>query len=481
MKLSQRFAGTIAIAACGALTACTTYVEQPQRREAYVAPPQPVYVAPPAPVYEPAPAVEPVAPIVVIRSEDDFYEPLTPYGTWEAVPGYGRCWVPRNVDRNWRPYCNGNWERTDAGWYWQSDEPWAWATYHYGRWDLSPQFGWYWVPQTQWSPAWVSWHEGGGYVGWAPLQPSQRFSGGVMVVNVAVIAPQAYVFVEPRHFMQPVRPTTVVINNTTIINKTVNITNVKIVNNTVINEGPRTQIIEQATGSTVRSVPVRELRQKQEAAVVVRRAAVPVAHEKIQKNVPPPSRVEVQPRPTTNPDAERLANEAAARAQEQQAQRNTAEAKRAALAESQKQAREAAAKSQQQATVAAREAQIEAQRNAAEAKRAALVESQREARDAAAKAQQQARLDANEAQLEAQRKAAEAAKLKPVTPRARETVPTARPVLSQPHAPQALPQAHGKQSVTNAVKHVPQGKKFQPAVEKPVVEPAALEPVSDKK
>src|SRR3954471_17446438 len=132
MKNLQRFAGTIAIATCGALTACTTYVERPQSREVYVPPPQPVYVAPPAPVYEqPAPVVvEPVASVVVIRSEDDFYEPLTPYGTWEVVPGYGRCWVPRNVDRNWRPYCNGNWERTDAGWYWQSDEPWAWATYH---------------------------------------------------------------------------------------------------------------------------------------------------------------------------------------------------------------------------------------------------------------------------------------------------------------------------------------------------------------
>jgi len=40
-----------------------------------------------------------------------------------------------------RRYSNGRWQRTDAGWYWSSEEPWAWATYHYGRWDFSGQFG----------------------------------------------------------------------------------------------------------------------------------------------------------------------------------------------------------------------------------------------------------------------------------------------------------------------------------------------------
>jgi hypothetical protein len=85
------------------------------------------------------------------------------------------------------------------------------------------------------------------------------------------------VFVEPRHFLEPVRPATVVVNNTTIINNTVNITNVKVVNNTVINEGPRTTIIEQASGEKVQSVPVHELRRKQEAQVVARqRIAAPI-------------------------------------------------------------------------------------------------------------------------------------------------------------------------------------------------------------
>jgi hypothetical protein len=148
-------------------------------------------------------------PSVEIRAASDFYEPLSPYGRWAVVGSYGRCWIPGQVARDWRPYCNGYWQRTDSGWYWVSDEPWAWATYHYGRWDLSAQFGWYWVPQTQGAPAWVSWYSGGGYIGWAPLYPS----------NVRVISPQAYVFVEERHFMEPIRNSTVVVNNTTIINK----------------------------------------------------------------------------------------------------------------------------------------------------------------------------------------------------------------------------------------------------------------------
>ena len=209
-------------------------------------------------------------PSVEIRAESDFYEPLTPYGRWEVVGSYGRCWIPGRVEADWRPYCNGSWQRTDAGWYWVSDEPWAWATYHYGRWNLSADFGWYWVPQTQWAPAWVSWHSGGGYIGWAPLYPS----------DVRVISPRAYVFVEERHFMEPVSRSTVVVNSTTIINKT------------VINKGPATAAIEKASGRKVQTVPVQELRQKTEAAVVSKQRTPTATSE---KTVQPPVHNEAQP------------------------------------------------------------------------------------------------------------------------------------------------------------------------------------------
>src|SRR6185369_10708908 len=156
---------------------------------------------------QPSVSVSVPLPSVEIRVESDFYEPLTPHGEWVVVGSYGRCWRPGHVEAGWRPYCHGNWQRTDAGWYWVSDEPWAWATYHYGRWDYADQYGWYWVPQTQWAPAWVSWHSGGGYIGWAPLYPSVTISaGGFVGFSQARIAPRAFVFVEQRQFLEPIRP-----------------------------------------------------------------------------------------------------------------------------------------------------------------------------------------------------------------------------------------------------------------------------------
>ena len=230
---------------------------------------------------------------VEIHSESDFYEPLASQGEWVVIGSYGRCWRPGHVARDWRPYCNGNWERTDAGWYWMSDEPWAWATYHYGRWDFTDQYGWYWVPQTQWAPAWVSWHEGGGYVGWAPLQPSVSISvGGFVGFNQSRIPSRAFVFVEQRRFLEPIRPTSVVVNNTTIINKTTHITNTRIVNNTVINEGPATTVVEKASGRKVQAVPVRELRQKEEAPVAARQKTPTSTSE---KRVQTPVRSEAAP------------------------------------------------------------------------------------------------------------------------------------------------------------------------------------------
>jgi hypothetical protein len=271
MNRTKSLGGKLGIVLCSAFLGCTAY-GQPS-----------VSVG----VSVPLPAVE-------IRAESDFYEPLTPHGEWVVVGSYGRCWRPGRVEAGWRPYCNGYWQRTDAGWYWASDEPWAWATYHYGRWDFTDQYGWYWVPQTQWAPAWVSWHSGGGYVGWAPLHPSVSISvSGYVGFNQSRISPRAFVFVEQRRFLDPIRPTTVVVNNTTIINKTTTITNTKIVNNNVINEGPATAVIEKASGRKVEAVPVRELRHKQEAAVVAKQQAPTAASE---KKVQTPAGSEAEPR-----------------------------------------------------------------------------------------------------------------------------------------------------------------------------------------
>jgi len=254
--LTGRLGFVVCAALLGALAGCVGHVDQSGSRGAY-------YVQPPSEQVQASVGVS-------IRTEEDFYDPLSPYGRWEVVGPHGRCWIPGRVDADWRPYCEGYWQRTDAGWYWASDEPWSWATYHYGRWDFTDQYGWYWVPQTQWAPAWVSWHRGGGYIGWEPLYTS----------DVRVSSPRAYVVVEERRFLDPVRPSTVVVNNTTIINQT------------VINEAPATAVIEKASGRKVQALPVQEVRYKAEAAVVAKQktpATIP------QQMAGTPVRNEVQP------------------------------------------------------------------------------------------------------------------------------------------------------------------------------------------
>jgi hypothetical protein len=80
--------------------------------------------------------------------------------------------------------------------------------------------------------------------------------------------------------MEPVRSTTVIVNNTTVINQTVNITKIQVVNKRVINEGPRPEVIERKSGRKVEAIPVHELRRKEETEVVTRQRNIPSATEK---------------------------------------------------------------------------------------------------------------------------------------------------------------------------------------------------------
>ena len=90
------------------------------------------------------------------------------YGTWENDATYGYVWYPR-VAVGWRPYWQGRWTySTHFNWFWVGVDPWSWTTHHYGRWGLG-HAGWYWIPGRAWSPAWVSWGNAPGYIGWCPL------------------------------------------------------------------------------------------------------------------------------------------------------------------------------------------------------------------------------------------------------------------------------------------------------------------------
>lgn len=99
---------------------------------------------------------------------DVFRGALAIVGEWVVLRGGVVAWRPDGVAVDWQPYRDGHWTWTSDGWFWVSAEPWAWATYHYGRWRLDPAKGWVWLPGDRWAPARVVWRLGGGAVGWAP-------------------------------------------------------------------------------------------------------------------------------------------------------------------------------------------------------------------------------------------------------------------------------------------------------------------------
>ena len=209
-------------------------------------------------IYEAKSELE-VSASVQINAPADFYGPLAANGSWVDVNGYGRCFRPAAVDGEWRPYCEGSWVWTDCGWYWESDEPWAWACYHYGTWFDDPVQGWIWVPGIEWAPAWVTWRTGGDFVGWAPCAPR-----GVTV------APALFVFVGTGHFQDPVRRTSVTVNNATAISETRlqagpareqrNINGKT--QDVVINHGPDMDAIQKATGRQFKAVPIQAASQR---------------------------------------------------------------------------------------------------------------------------------------------------------------------------------------------------------------------------
>ncbi|MGA9823112.1 MAG: DUF6600 domain-containing protein, partial [Desulfobaccales bacterium] len=107
-----------------------------------------------------------------------FYDDLAPYGQWVDYENYGPVWAPSNVGEDWRPYTDGRWVPTEDGYVFESDEPWAWATYHYGNWMPTDAYGWVWSPGRTWYPSTVEWRttpdsypEDNSYVGWAPIPP----------------------------------------------------------------------------------------------------------------------------------------------------------------------------------------------------------------------------------------------------------------------------------------------------------------------
>ncbi len=175
-----------------------------------------------------------------------FYEKLDPYGDWRETSEYGYVWQPREAEssKDWRPYTDGRWVYSDAGWTWVSSEAFGWATYHYGRWVRLRQVGWVWVPGEEWAPAWVSWRTNKDYVGWAPLPPEATFDRRSGIQNWADsyydIGPDQYSFVPSNELgAEKIRRAIVpAARNVTIVVETTNVTRITFSNTTIVNEGP---------------------------------------------------------------------------------------------------------------------------------------------------------------------------------------------------------------------------------------------------
>jgi hypothetical protein len=122
------------------------------------------------------------------------------------------------------------------------------------------------------------------------------------------IEPSFYVFVESRHFNDQIRPGTVIVNNETIINRTTEIRNVRREARqlggrsqmVVVNEGPRVDAVEKATGHKFTAVSVQE---------ADRRTAVSVPETVKHRTAEPqsggnPRIIQEQPKPTPGENRE---------------------------------------------------------------------------------------------------------------------------------------------------------------------------------
>ncbi len=211
-------------------------------------------------------------PYAVIRADSDFYGPLSAYGRWVTVGSYGLCWIPNNIGPDWQPYEEGSWVATDGGWYWDSGEPWGWATCHYGRWIDDSQFGWCWIPGTDWAPAWVSWCADDDFIGWAPLPPEgAHFWSGFFGLRDRRAARRDYVFVRRRDFLDRVRPAAVIPNRAAVGARIAAGANLRFGSH-----GPAPSAVARASGHEVHPLPISAVRQRRQLAMVWNQRATDV-------------------------------------------------------------------------------------------------------------------------------------------------------------------------------------------------------------
>lgn len=150
-------------------------------------------------------------------TEAELEAALSPSGDWEEVPSLGRVWQPSAevVGEDFVPYAsNGQWLYSGYGWTFDSNYPWGWAAFHFGRWIFLAELGWAWAPGLSgdgalpvWGPAWVAWRTEGDVVGWVPAPPrGATFDPHQYASLWSVVAMQHFQGPElPRHMLGPGR------------------------------------------------------------------------------------------------------------------------------------------------------------------------------------------------------------------------------------------------------------------------------------
>ncbi len=191
MRFRRSLALTLALAGC--------YVHGQAQTGWEHTPPAPM----PVPAEEPQVDADDMDPTALAT----FRPVLAPHGTWIEETDFGVVWVPSTtlVGAQFSPYVTGgHWAYTAEGYYWVSDYAWGWGPFHYGRWVWADAYGWVWIPGARYSPAWVEWRYGNGYMGWGPAYPHYCFRGGHAVL--ITVAPTPFVFVQSSYFFHPYGP-----------------------------------------------------------------------------------------------------------------------------------------------------------------------------------------------------------------------------------------------------------------------------------
>lgn len=228
-------------------------------------------------------------------SFQSFYDILSPVGEWIQISkeevdedmgdGNGQSfssisgdeslvfiWRPSGAGADWRPYTNGSWVYTDRGWFWNSNEGWGWAVYHYGRWWHSAKLGWVWMPGYVWAPAWVTWRVADNHIGWCALSPRAkwRMDAGITEFNYRYKYNDAdWVFVNKANFANDINGAniTAVSENRNLVSGSKSLLNMREQNEAVTLAGPDANDIEKTTGMPVNEKSLKYVNDKSLAGV----------------------------------------------------------------------------------------------------------------------------------------------------------------------------------------------------------------------